>query len=60
MYIKSTILRRPLIKECAHANSFIPEMIKIAVDYINSADFLTKKENEKIRGKSVQRILSLI
>ena len=37
----------------------LPEMIEIAVNYFNNADFLTKQDVENIMGKNAQKLLNL-
>ncbi len=40
-------------------DGFLPEMIEIAVNYFNNANFLTKNEISKIFGENAQKVLNL-
>lgn len=37
----------------------LPEMIEIALDYFNNADFLTQQDLENIMGKNAQKLLKI-
>jgi predicted TIM-barrel fold metal-dependent hydrolase len=41
------------------SDGFLPEMIEIAVNYFENADFLTKEEIISILGRNAQKLLKL-
>ncbi|MFX0011902.1 MAG: amidohydrolase family protein [Candidatus Hermodarchaeota archaeon] len=41
------------------SDGFLPEMVEIAINYFENADFLTKEEIKKILGLNAQKLLNL-